>query len=364
MIPYYWQQLAQPLARYRFSGHSALVWVATILVFGAIFALLKAVLRMSQGILRVAAQGGAAWPVFLDKAARQTHSWFLATLAAAAACERLTPPDLSRALVGDIVVTALFVQAALWGHAFIKAGIDHYRAHSQDGERSTVVVAVGLIATILLWLLLTLAALSNLGVNVTALLAGFGVGGVALALAVQSTLADFLASLWILFDKPFVLGDPIAIDTYTGTVERIGLRTTRLRSPSGEQIIISNSDIVKSRMRNYKRMRERTLVSTLYLTYENTHEALVRTTTLIEGIVQNDGRARFLRAHFTDYQPQGLIFEVAYSVREDYVDAYRDVQHAINLAIFHAFYEQGIEFAHQPVAHTQPLPDPIAKEAS
>ncbi len=364
MITYYWQQLDQHLARYRFSGHSALAWITALLVFGLIFALLKAVLRMSQGILGAAAQGGATWPAFLDKAARHTHSWFLATLAAAAACERLTLPGPSRALLGDIVVTALFVQAALWGHAFIKAGIDHYRAHSQDGERSTVVVAMGLIATILLWLLLTLAALSNLGVNVTALLAGFGVGGVALALAVQSTLADFLASLWILFDKPFVLGDPIAIDTYTGTVERIGLKTTRLRGPAGEQIIISNSDIVKSRMRNYKRMRERTLVSTLYLTYENSHEVLARAATLIEGIVENDSRARFLRAHFTDYQPQGLIFEVAYSVREGYVDAYRDVQHAINLAIFHAFCEQGIEFAHQVVAHTQPLPAPIAKEAS
>ncbi len=362
MTTYYWQYIGQGLAHYRFSGHSALAWITAALIFGVIFVFLKAGLRVSRRILVATARGGANWPVFLDKAARHTHSWFLATLAAAAACERLTLPGPSQALLGDVVITALFVQTALWGHAFINASIDHYRARSHDGERSTIVVAMGLIATILLWLLLMLAVLSNLGVNVTALLAGFGVGGIALALAVQSTLADFLASLWILFDKPFVLDDPIAIDAYAGTVERIGLKTTRLRSPSGEQIIISNSDVVKSRIRNYKRMRERTLVSTLYLTYESGHEALARAATLIEGVVRKDNRARFLRAHFMDYQPQGLLFEVAYSVRETYGDAYRDVQHAINLAIFHTFHEQGIEFAHQVVAHTEPLPGPIAKE--
>ncbi|WP_297363029.1 mechanosensitive ion channel family protein [Acidiferrobacter sp.] len=363
MITYYWQHLGEPLSHYRFSGHSALAWITTALLFAVIFTFLKTAVRLSRKILGAAAHGTAAWPALLDKAARQTKSWFLATLAAAAACYRLAPLGPSRALLGDIVVTALFVQAALWGHAFIKASIDYYRAQSQDGARSTVVVAVGLIATILLWLLLTLAALSNLGVNVTALLAGFGVGGIALALAVQSTLADFLASLWILFDKPFVLDDFIAIDAYMGTVEHIGLKTTRLRSPSGEQIIIGNSDIVKSRMRNYKRMRERTLVFTLYLAYENTHEALARATIVIEDIVRRDRRARFVRAHFTDYQPQGLAFEVAYCVGEDNIDAYRDVQHAINLAIFQAFREQGIELAHQLAVHA-PLPGLTAKEAS
>ncbi len=238
MTPLPWRFTGQSFASYRFSGHSMQAWVTAALLFVVVFALLKIAVLLGRKALRAAARNGLTWPPLLGRAAGKTSPWFLATLAAVAASERLRLPAPTRALVGDIAATAFFVQVALWGHALIRAGTDRYRTRTEDSERITIVVALGLIGTILLWLLLALAALDNLGVNVTALLTGFGIGGVALALAAQNTLADFFAFLRILFDKPFVLGDTIAIDAYTGTIEHIGLKTTHLRSPSGEQIII------------------------------------------------------------------------------------------------------------------------------
>ena len=357
-----WHATIEQLRVYRFLGHSALSWLAATLLFIAAFTLLKIAVRVSRKALRMASRRGDGLPSLLECTVGKTGSWFLATLAFVAASERLTLPPLTRTRLDEIGATALFVQAALWGHAFIRASTDHYRTKTGDGERVTVIVALGLMATIILWIVITLAALNNLGVNVTALLAGFGVGGVAFALAVQTTLADFLASLSILFDKPFVLGDYIAIDAFAGTVEHIGLKTTRLHSPTGEQIIIANSDLVKSRVRNYKRMRDRTLTFTLYLTYENRHEILARATTVAEGVIKNDGRVRFLRAYFKDYQPQGLVFEVAYVVHEGYADVYMDVQHALNLALFRAFRDAGIEFARQGMVNIRYAPAGTAKE--
>ena len=357
-----WDAAVAQLALYHFSGHSALSWLAAGLLFVAAFAVLKTAVHVSRKALRMAGRHRIGWPLLLERAVSKTSSWFLATLAFVAASERLSLPALTRTRIDDVGATALFIQAALWGHAFIRASTDHYRTRTGDGERVTVVVALGLIATIILWIVITLAALNNLGVNVTALLAGFGVGGVAFALAVQTTLADFLASLSILFDKPFVLGDYIAIDAFAGTVEHIGLKTTHLRSATGGQIIIANSDLVKSRVRNYKRMRDRTLTFTLYLTYENRHETLARATEVAEDVIKNDGRVRFLRGYFKDYQPQGLVFEVAYVVHEDYAGVYMDVQHAINLALFRAFHDHGIEFARQGTVNIRYTPSGTAEE--
>jgi len=358
MIQTDWRAFHMQLTNDRFSGHSALSWLSAIGLFLVILIALKITLALAHKILDARAQHSPLL-LFFTRALQRTSPWILGIIALVVASHRLTLPAPTKAIFADIAASALFAQAALWGSALIRASIDHYRSKTVDGERVTTIVALGFIATILLWMLLTLAALNNLGVNVTALLAGFGVGGVALALAVQTTLADILASLSIMFDKPFVLGDYITIDSFGGTVEYIGLKTTHLRSPSGEQIIMSNSDLIKSRVRNFKRMRERTLTFTIYVTYENTHEKLTRIPMLIESVIKQESRARFMRAHFSDYQPLGLVFDVAYVLQGDYAENYRDVHQDLNLAIFRSFQEQGIEFARQVTAHTPRPPERI-----
>ncbi len=149
------------------------------------------------------------------------------------------------------------------------------------------------IAHVLIWSVLILVALSNLGVNITALLAGLGVGGVAVALALQNILGDLFASLSIALDKPFVVGDRLVIDSYIGKVEHIGIKSTRLRSDSGEQIILSNADILKSRVRNFGRAPEQRVLTTLRVSYETPSDKLRSIPKLLEGIVARAGERAF-----------------------------------------------------------------------
>jgi small-conductance mechanosensitive channel len=193
---------------------------------------------------------------------------------------------------------------------------------------------------------LILVALDNLGVNITALLAGLGVGGVAVALALQNILGDLFASLSIALDKPFVVGDSLNIDTFTGTVERIGIKTTRLRSESGEQIILSNADILKSRVRNYGRMPEQRILMTLRLSYATSSEHLQGIPKLLEGIVREQPNARFDRCHFKLLGESSLQFELSYFTEQPKLNPLLDLQQTVNFRIVDEFRRLGIEFAY------------------
>jgi small-conductance mechanosensitive channel len=198
----------------------------------------------------------------------------------------------------------------------------------------------------LLWLAILLLALDNLGFNVTALIAGLGVGGVAVALAVQNILGDLFASLSILIDKPFVVGDFIVIDDYMGSVEHVGLKTTRVRSLSGEQLVFSNSDLLKSRLRNYGRMFERRVVFTLGVTYQTPREQLKQIPAILKAAVEAQERTRFDRSHFAKYGDFSLNFETVYYVLGPDYTLYMNIQQAINLYVHEQFEQAGIDFAY------------------
>ena len=210
----------------------------------------------------------------------------------------------------------------------------------------TSLVVLGYLGKLLLWSIVVLVALDNLGVNITALVAGLGVGGIVVALAVQSLLADVLASLSIVFDKPFVIGDFIVVEDFLGTVEYIGLKTTRIRSLSGEQIIISNNDLLRCRIRNYKRMTERRVVFHLGVIYQTTHEKLSHINSIVRDIIESKENVRFDRVHFKEYGDWSLIYEVVYYVLSQDYNLYMDIQQKINLDLFRKFQEEGIEFAY------------------
>src|SRR6202046_4141969 len=201
--------------------------------------------------------------------------------------ESLTLPDREQRIVSNTVMILILIQIGLWaGRAVrfylemkeLERGADRVFAGSLD--------IINFVARMLIWSLLILVGLSNLGVNITALLAGLGVGGVAVALALQNVLGDLFASLSIALDKPFVIGDNLTIDTFTGAVERIGIKSTRLRSDTGEQIILSNADILKSRVRNFGRGRGQRALATLRVAYGTPQELLARIPALLEGIVR------------------------------------------------------------------------------
>jgi small-conductance mechanosensitive channel len=216
-------------------------------------------------------------------------------------------------------------------------------------EEKTVATAVNLITFVaksLVLIFISLLALDHLGVQVTTLVAGLGVGGIAIALAVQNILGDLFASLTIVLDKPFVVGDFLIIDNYMGNVERVGLKTTRIKSLSGEQLVFPNSDLLKSRIKNYRKMEERRVLFTFGVLYQTSSDQLKEIPQIVKTIVEAQDKTRFDRAHFKNYGESSLDFEVVYYVSGNDYGLYMDIQQQINLEIFQAFEKKGINFAY------------------
>lgn len=247
-----------------------------------------------------------------------------------------------------VIVVALLIQVGFWASAFI----DYYVAGKLaqigpgGGASITHVMTLGFFAKSVLWVVLAVLAVDNLGFDPTTMIAGLGIGGIAVALALQNVLGDLIASLSIILDKPFEVGDFIVIDDLSGNVERIGLKTTRLRSLSGEQLVLSNNDLLQSRVKNYKRMNDRRVLFTLGVVYETSYESLVKIPEIVKEIISGEPKARFGRAHFSGYGDFALNHDIVYFVLTPLFDDYMDVQQNINLKIFRKFAEEGIEFAY------------------
>ena len=257
-------------------------------------------------------------------------------------------PEKINSVISKILIISLLFQAAISGTGLIQFWVDRYKKQkiAEDAASVTTFTALGFVLRMVLWSVILLLALDNLGFNITTLVAGLGVGGIAVALAVQNILSDLFASLSIVLDKPFVIGDFIIIDNYLGSVEHIGLKTTRLRSLSGEQLVMSNSDLLKSRIRNFKRMYERRVVFGLGVIYQTPLDKLKKIPEMIKTIIEKQESVRFDRAHFKEYGNFSLNFEVVYWVKSPDYNVYMNIQQAINLEIFKQFEENSIEFAY------------------
>ncbi len=252
------------------------------------------------------------------------------------------------ALPQKIVTIAFFWQAGLWAVTAAGAWLDHRRKVTIEEDKAAAgsIGIIRFVVRLLIWAMVLLLTLDNLGVDITALVAGLGIGGIAVALAVQNVLGDLLASLSIALDRPFVLGDFLIMDDYMGSVEYIGIKSTRLRSLTGEQIVMSNADLLSSRVRNYGRMQQRRIVFTLGVTYETPREKLKQIPELLRRIVESAPDVRFDRAHFAKYGDFSLDFEVVYYVLSAEYNTYMDVQQAINFRIHEEFEALGVEFAY------------------
>jgi small-conductance mechanosensitive channel len=262
---------------------------------------------------------------------------------------------------------AVFLQIALWSSVAIDFWIARQRRRVDHDATSVALAGVlRFVAKLVLWALLLLMALDNLGVNVTALITGLGIGGVAVALALQNILSDLLASLSIVLDKPFVLGDAITVDTLTGTVESIGLKTTRLRAVSGEQLVFANSDLLKSRIHNWRRLAERRVVLAFGVPYGTPPDAVERIPAMVRALVEGQDLTRFDRAHFKGFGASSLDFEAVYWILTPDYTAFMDRQQAIDLGLLRAFEREGIDLASaaQTVQLTLPKPDPPLKTSS
>ena len=210
----------------------------------------------------------------------------------------------------------------------------------------TMIRTLGLLGKVALWTVMVLLALHNVGVNVTALVAGLGIGGIAVALALQNILADVFSSIAIILDKPYQVGDFIAVGDSMGTVERIGLKTTRIRSLSGEQLVFSNSELLKSRIRNFRRMAERRVEFAIGVPYNTPVEKVERVSTILREIISETPNVRLERATFKEFGESSLTVECVYFVKDIGYSLYLGVQERINLEILRRLQEEGIEPAH------------------
>jgi len=219
-----------------------------------------------------------------------------------------------------------------------------------NGERyennKSVVNNLTTIGKALLWVFGIFIVLSNAGVNITSLIAGLGIGGVAVALALQSVLSDLFASFAIHFDKPFLIGDFIIVGDKMGVVEKIGIKTTRIRALQGEEVVFANKELTDAQIQNFKKMRERRVLFTIGVIYETPQEHLQAIPALLRAIIESQEMVRFDRAHFARFDSSALTFEIVYYVLSDDYNVYMDIQQRINFGILEAFAERNITLAY------------------
>lgn len=245
-----------------------------------------------------------------------------------------------------LVFIGFMLQIGLWGNDIMRMSTSWYlESHTGEAARITAVRAAGLVGKVLLWAVISLLVLDNFGIDVTALIAGLGIGGIAIALAVQNVLADLLAYVSIIADRPFSHGDYLVIGEHSGTVEHIGIKTTRIRSLSGEQIVFSNNDLLNSRVRNYKRMNERRVAFTIGVTYDTDHEQLKAIPAILRVAVEAQENTRFDRAHMKEFGDFSINFELVYYMLVPDYASYMDTRQAVNLEIHGAFTRERVEFA-------------------
>jgi small-conductance mechanosensitive channel len=334
------------LRGFSFLNNSLEDWVIAM----AVAVLATAALACARSLLcrRVAANSAASGTRLYALTTRMLSRTYLLFIVIFGLYLGSTFLELGRArelFVSRVAGAALLLQVAMWGDAGLRAWRDQLR-EVQDGGRRASGGVLAFCLRLTLWVIVLLMVLDNFGVNITALVASLGVGGIAVALAVQNILGDLFASLSIMLDKPFEIGDFIIVGDVLGSVEHIGLKTTRLRGLGGEQVVFSNGDLLKSRIHNHKRMETRRVAFMLRVAYDTSEEQLCTIPRMLRDIIASKPNVDFERAHFFRWGEWSLDFEVVYHFRSpDYI-LHMDAQQDIFLDIYRRFQQDGIRFAH------------------
>ncbi|MFT5036611.1 MAG: small-conductance mechanosensitive channel [Candidatus Azotimanducaceae bacterium] len=257
----------------------------------------------------------------------------------------------------DLVFTGLFLFALVWqlieiAVIFVDYGAQRLLETDEDGDgvvdpgSATASHMVTLLARIVMWTLGGIFVLSNIGIEVTSLIAGLGIGGLAVAFALQGILSDLFSSFSLYFDKPFRIGDYIIIGEHSGTVEKIGIKTTRIRTLQGEELVVSNAELTTSRIQNFKKMKERRISFQFGITYETPHEKVKEVTGIVTRIFEATEGARLDRVHFTTFGDSALIYDVVFYVATADYAVYLDIQQKAHFELMDKFAENGIDFAY------------------
>ncbi len=260
------------------------------------------------------------------------------------AMKYVTAPPVVTKVISAIFIITVVIEMIRVLQKILMLFIENVWLKDADGSQQ-VSSLLGLLIKIVLWSIGLLLVLSNLGVNVTSLVASMGIGGIAVALAVQNVLGDMFSSFSIYFDQPFKVGDFIIVGDHMGTVKKIGLKTTRIQALQGEEIVISNNELTSSRVRNFKKMQKRRIVFHFGVTYDTPAATLRKIPEFVSDILNSVENADLDRVHFKEFADSHLTFEVVYFVMTGNYNEYMDIQQEINLGLVERFEKEGIEFA-------------------
>ncbi|MCL5885330.1 MAG: mechanosensitive ion channel family protein [Deltaproteobacteria bacterium] len=247
-------------------------------------------------------------------------------------------------MAGIVLLTLLLIVFTV---ALVRYGFEEYmRKRGENASRDRALKGVVSLAKALVWVTGALFLLDNLGFRISTLVAGLGIGGIAVALAAQTILGDLFAYFTILFDRPFEIGDFVVVGEHMGVIERFGIKTTRIASLDGEQIVVSNKDLTDSRVRNFRRMTKRRVAFRLGVTYRTPATLLREIPGIVTDIFREIEGATLDRVHFFSYGDFSLIHEIVYYVDGNDYTRYMDLQQKVNLRIHEEFEKRRIEFAY------------------
>lgn len=337
-----------PWLEISWAGHPLREWLTAVGVTLLILLILALFKRLiAARLARLAPRTETAADDFLVRVIERTRWLLIAVPAVYLGSLALALSPKSQTVLRSVAILALLVQLALWA----LVAIDFWVTRTQrrrlgvDAASATLIGVMSFLAKLVLWTLVFLLALDNLGIDVTALLTGLGVGGIAVALAVQKILGDLLGSLTIVMDKPFVIGESITVGDFSGTVEKVGLRTTHLRSVSGELAVLSNGDILQSRIRNWTRMAERRATLAFTLDFGTPAAVVAELPGVVRALIEGQEKVRFDRAHFKGFGAMGLDFEAIYWITVPEYGVYMDRQQAVSLGLARWLEERGVAVA-------------------
>jgi small-conductance mechanosensitive channel len=329
-------------------------WVTALIAFAATFAGLFVLRSLAGRHFERRALVPTHVQALLADLVRRTRAYFILFVALWAGSLALALAPRDEAHLRLIVLVVTLFQGGVWGSGLVGFWVLRIvERREADAETRMTISVVGYAARIFLWVVVLLLVLDNLGVNITALVTGLGIGGVAVALALQNILGDIFAALSIVLDKPFVVGDPIAVDDVSGSVEHIGLKSTRLRSITGELVIISNGDLLKSRIRNFRGQEKRLVTLKLRIAYGTPADKLARVPEIVRDAVHTEAQVRLDRTHFSAFGTYALVVDTVYAMDQSSYAVYMDTQQRINLEIYRRLSAESIELAH-PTAPCTP----------
>jgi len=331
-------------------GNSLRTWLIALFTAAGLFVLLLIVRSLLRSRFLALAERRETLDTYnlIYHIIHETKVSFLLLSALIAGSLVVSLPFQTVRILEGVFKVGLILQVGFWLSTIVSHTINRriQNGMRDQAARATTLNAVRLVLTIAVWTVVVLMALQNLGVRVDTLIASLGVTGIVVGLALQNVLGDLFASLSIALDQPFVLGDYIIVGDFQGTVEHVGLKSTRVRSISGEQLVFSNSDLLSSRIRNFKRMARRRVAFNLNTTFQTPVDKIQRVIEICREAIARHEAATFDRAHFKAFTDSSLQFEVVYFIENPEYDQYMDLQQAINLEIMQRFEEERIQFAY------------------